>query len=383
MSPEVRAFLVPLSLAGWSFTDGVEYEFPAGKTIGAHSYIVVAEDPVFLAGVYNNLINNLNLFGYTGGLDHHSERIRLSRPAVEIDPDTHKPYPITADEVTYYDGGRWSIWADGQGSSLELRDPDSDNNSPDAWAPSDDTDKSAWRQYSFTISGSDPDYTHSSVNIFGLMMLNRGEILIDDLEVKVGGTNRIANGGFESGESSWRIIGNHVQSFATTEDKHSGSSSLHIVATGHGDPGANRINQSISSSSGAVEFSFWARWLRGTQYMLLRTTQQQTPRQPPWPAHSFELDMPMNLGTPGRQNTAYVSNRGPDIDNVQHAPVMPVGNEPIVVTALVADNDNVTSVSLNYRSEGQSAFTVSAMTDNGSAGDEVAECIDNGARIGL
>jgi len=182
--------------------------------------------------------------------------------------------------------------------------------------------------------------------------------------------SRLSNNGFESGESNWRFLGNHVRSFVTTSDRHYGTHSLHLIATGHGDPGANRINQSLSSvTASTVTFRGWARWLRGSRFLLLRTSRQQSPTQPPRPAHSFELTMPLDLGTPGRQNTAFVSNRGPDIFDVQHAPVLPLAGEPIVVTARVTDNDGVNNVTLHYRSEGSTGFTAAAMVDNGSGND--------------
>jgi len=367
-----------IPLAGWTFTDGITYEFPPGAQIAPGSYIVVAKDPDLLADVYGNLTVGANLVGpYTGNLGDHSDRIRLSYPIQQLDPDTGQmaTYLVTADEVTYYDGGRWPSWADGQGASLELRDPLSNNNAPDAWADSDESSKSTWQSFSFTItSGGYSQYTHDYASVFDMMLLNRSEVMIDDLQLVINGANRLDNGGFEGNiADDWRILGNHVQSFATMEDSHSGSRSLHLIATGHGDPGANRINQSIDSTSTAsVTFSGWARWLRGSRFLLLRTTRERSPVQPPRPSHAFELEMPLNLGTPGMQNTAYVSNRGPDILNVQHSPVLPAAGESIVVTALVSDNDAVGPVRLHYRTEGATGFSSTLMTDGGSGDDMVA-----------
>jgi hypothetical protein len=364
-----------VSLAGWAFTDGIDYTFNSDVEMPPDSYLVVAKDPNFIADVYDNLVIGENLLGpYTGNLDDHSERIRLSYPYNDVDPLTGDVgvLIITADEVTYYDGGRWPNWADGQGASLELRNPDSDNDTPDAWADSDESGKTVWEQFSFTINSSNSNYRHDQVSIFDLILLNRGEVLVDDLELIISGTNRLSNNGFESGESGWRILGNHVRSFVTTEDRRSGSRSLHLIATGHGDPGANRINRSISNiTAGTVTFRGWARWLRGCRFLLLRTSRAQSPVQPPRPAHSFELTMPLDLGTPGRQNTAFVSNRGPDILDVKHKPVLPVGGEPIVVTARVVDDDEISQVLLNYRSEGSSGFSTMEMVDDGT-GDDIA-----------
>jgi len=365
-----------ISLAGWAFTDGIEYPFGNGAVMQPGSYLVVAKDPSFLAALYNNLVIGTNLVGpYAGTLDNHSERIRLCYPVQGINPQTGKPksYLATADEVTYYDGGRWPKWADGLGASLELRDPRSNNNTPDAWADSDESGKTAWKPFSFGIYTGDSKYTHDTVTIFDFMMLTAGEILLDDLQLTINSTNCLTNGAFESGETPWRILGNHTQSFVTTEDRHGGSRSLHVIATGHGDPGANRINQSITNvSAGNVTFSGWARWLRGSRYLLLRTTRETSPVHPPRPSCAIELEMPLALGTPGQQNTAFVANRGPDIFEVQHAPVVPKANEPIVVTARASDNDGIASATLYYRSEGAGTFSNTPMLDNGSGDDKVA-----------
>lgn len=365
-----------ISLAGWAFTEGIEYQFGAGATLPAGGYLVVAKDPAFLAALYDNLKIGTNLVGpYTGALDNHSERIRLCYPVQGTNPQTGKPksYPATADEVTYYDGGRWPAWADGLGASLELRDPRSNNDVPEAWADSDESGKTEWTQFSYSIAAGDGRYTHDNATIFDAMMLTAGEVLLDDLQLSVNGTNRLTNGTFETGETPWRILGNHTRSFVTTEDRHGGSHALHVIATGHGDPGSNRINQSINSvNAGNVIFSGWARWLRGSRFLLLRTTRETSPVHPPRPSCVIEINMPLALGTPGKQNTAFVANRSPDILEVRHAPVVPKASEPILVTARAVDNDNVTSVTLYYRSEGVTAFSNTVMVDNGSGDDKVA-----------
>ena len=367
------ASTVPLD--GWAFTDGIDYTFPSGAVLPTDGYVVVAKDPNFLAEVYDNLIVGSNLFGpYEGKLNNHSERVRLSYPRTMTDPSTGKPRPymITADQVTYTGGGRWPTWADGRGASLELRDPRSHNDVPEAWADSDESGKTQWQKFSFTIGGSDSHYSHASTNIFDMMLLNAGEILLDDVEVLFDGSNRVTNGGFESGPSSWRILGNHVRSFVTPEESRSGARALHLIATGHGDPGANRINQSISGpGDAAITFRGWARWLRGSRFLLLRTARELSPRQPPWPSHAFELDVPLDLGTPGRRNSVHLTNRGPDIREVRHVPVIPKAGEAVVITARVEDNDGVGVVALYHRYEGAGPFVSMPMLDDGQ-GDDMA-----------
>ena len=118
-----------------------------------------------------------------------------------------------------------------------------------------------------------------------------------------------------------------------------------------------------------MTFQGWARWQKGSRFLLLRTTRDQSPVQPPRPSHAFELAVPFNLGTPGLQNTAFVANRAPDIVNVRHAPVLPASGDPIIVTAQVTDTDGVFMVVLNYRTEGSGGFANVPMVDDGSDDD--------------
>jgi hypothetical protein len=363
-------------LSNWAFTSGIDYTFPEGTELRPHAYLIVAKDPDFLASHYDHLTLGENLIGpYAGSLNDHSECIQLAYPFEHTLPGTNQAetYSIIADEVTYYDGGRWPVWADGQGASLELRDPRSNNNTPNAWAASLETDKTHWEPFSYAISAGDRQYTHDQVTIFDLMLLNRGEILLDDLELTIQESNQLTNGGFEGNQSPWRILGNHVQSSLTRTDQHSGTQALHLIATGHGDPGANRINQSITGiQAGSVTFKGWARWLRGSPFLLVRTSREQSPTQPPRPAHAFKLSVPMDLGSPGQQNTVFESNRSPDILDVKHAPVIPQANEPIVVSARITDPDGVRLALLKYRSEGDGTLSSLTMVDDGTGDDRIA-----------
>ena len=51
--------------------------------------------------------------------------------------------PVVVEEVRYRSGGRWGHWADGGGSSLELRDPRANRRRAANWADSDETAKAA------------------------------------------------------------------------------------------------------------------------------------------------------------------------------------------------------------------------------------------------
>jgi hypothetical protein len=365
---------VPLS--GWTLADAIDYTFGPEAQLPPGGYVVVAKDPNFLAQFYPHLLVGSNLFGpCTGTLNDCSDRIRLYRPAVQTDPQSGRLRTslILADEVTYHDSGLWPVWADGDGASLELRDPDSDNNVAGAWAASDERAKTQWQPFSMTIDASDPRYTHDTVNVFDFMLLTRGEVLLDDLEMIVNGVNVITNGGFENEETGWRIIGNHVQSFVTPSEPYSGQRCLHLVATGHGDPGANRINQSVSAvTAGTVTFRGNARWLCGSRFLLMRASRALAPVQPPRPSWAFELAVPANLGTPGQANTALSPGRGPDILDVRHTPVAPAPGQPIIVTTRVVASGSMSTVRLSYKSEGDATSTGVYMVDDGSGDDQVA-----------
>src|SRR5690606_5723175 len=204
-------------LSGFRLSDGIDYVFPNGTMIPAGGYLVVAEDPDLFFEIYGFE----PLGPYDGQLSNDGEAVRL------VDAIGN---PV--DHVRYFDGGDWSLWADGRGSSLALIDPFADNSAPAAWGPSDESGKADWEEFRFSVD----DYIPSSETELKLYLVERGICLVDDVTISgAGGTNLIPNGGFETTTAPWRIGGTHIRSRRTTEDSASGLASLRIESSGRGD----------------------------------------------------------------------------------------------------------------------------------------------------
>ena len=98
-----------IDLSGWELKKAVDFVFPAGTQLAAGEYLVVARDEDALRVKYPDI----QIAGeFSGTLGNSSDHIVL------LDAN-HNP----ADEVEYFERGQWAEYADGGGSSLELRDP--------------------------------------------------------------------------------------------------------------------------------------------------------------------------------------------------------------------------------------------------------------------
>src|SRR5439155_337318 len=112
-----------VDLTGWVLSSGITYPFPPGKAIAPGGYLLVAKDAATLRAIYPSI----DIVGdYNGKLSGKGESVVLT------DRDGNP-----ANQVRYFAAGRWPEYADGGGSSLELRDLNSDNSQPQAWAASD------------------------------------------------------------------------------------------------------------------------------------------------------------------------------------------------------------------------------------------------------
>ncbi|MFM7101450.1 MAG: lamin tail domain-containing protein, partial [Verrucomicrobiota bacterium] len=364
-----------VSLAGWRFTAGVGFTFPAGAVIPAGGHVVVGANRDRLLANHPTLPPSATFGNWSGRLSDAGERIALARPddllsTNELGQVTVETIRIDVAEVAYQDGGRWGVWADGGGSSLELVDPRADPLRGPSWADSDETQKAAWQQFTVTsplrFGGQTPDRLH-------LGLLGEGECLVDDVEV-LGptGTPLLTNGGFETGSGAaatgWSFLGHHSRSRVESTGAFSGSRVLRVIAPGDLDAGRNCIRATLAAGlNNDVQGTFRVRvrWQAGWPELLLRTR-----------GGGLELTaamtVPRNLGTPGAPNSRRVPNAGPAIHAVNHSPAVPEANQPVVVTARVADPDGVSSVNLRTRNGDTGAFSTTAMRDDGLAGDAVA-----------
>ncbi|MFP6856710.1 MAG: lamin tail domain-containing protein [Roseibacillus sp.] len=349
-----------IDLAGWRFSDGVTFEFPPGAMLAPGGFLVVARDAAALSAKHPGV----NVIGeFSGRLSRAGERLRL------VDAMGNP-----ADEVRYADGGRWPGKADGGGSSLELRDPDADNNLGGAWSASEESHRGSWTTYTraarATSGSNDPTGYHEF--IFGL--LDEGEVLIDDISVienPGSGSARelIQNGDFRSRDARyWRMRGTHRHFEVIDDPDAPGNKVLHVSASGPTEHMHNCAETTLKvrasyvsiNSSRSYQITFRARWVSGSNQLNSRLYFNRIPR-----TDLLAIDDPYGGGTPGRANSTAEANAGPTFASAIHAPAVPAANQAAEINAHIWDPDGVASATVHY-SVNSGSFRQVAMS--GAAG---------------
>jgi hypothetical protein len=328
-----------VDLAGWRLDEGIDYRFEPGRSLAPGAYLVVANDVDYLRSLHPAL----DVVGpFTNKLSQSSDHVVLKSPDNNL-----------ADEVRYFDGGRWPPGADGGGSSLELRDARSDNTVAEAWAASDETGKSQWETFIWRgvcIPGQTGEPTLWHELAFCLLDAG-GEALIDNVSViespATAPKQMIANGGFDGGTAAhWRFLGNHRHSRVEPEPGNPGNHVLHLVATGPGEYQGNQLETILADNAPVVdgreyEISYRARWLAGGSKLNARLYFNRL-------ARTFDLRVPLRSGTPGAINSRLAPNLGPTFTDLAHAPVVPNPNQPVTVSVSASDPDGIASLALKY-----------------------------------
>ncbi|MHC1763669.1 MAG: lamin tail domain-containing protein [Verrucomicrobiia bacterium] len=340
-----------LDLAGWRIAGDIDYPFPPGTMMEPGGYLVIAKNPEFMAA---------DQAGIRGPFEG---TLKKKRGRLLLLDRTGNP----ADEVCYFDDRPWPAFADGGGSSLELRDPWADNMNSAAWAASDESGRSTWEHYT---------YRGLASNVLGptlwkefvLGLLDAGECLLDDLSVVEDpwGTRveMLQNGTFESGAAAWRLLGNHSHSRVVTDPDDPTNHVLHLVATGPTEHLQNHLETTFARGLGVVngrqyEISFRAKWLAGNPRLNTRLYFNRV-------ARTTSLKTPTRRGTPGVRNSTWSANLGPAFAELRHNPVLPKPGEAVSVSVAAHDPQGVTGVTLWWMA-GSGGWKSVPMPSNGPA----------------
>ncbi len=337
---------VPIDLSGWQLAGGIDYRFPFATTILPDQYLVVSNNAETLRAKYPEVASQI-VGDFSRSLANDGDHVVLIDQA-------NNP----ADQVQYYDGGRWPSYADGGGSSLELKDPFADNSVAESWGASDSASDSGWQTYVYRATAATPrgaQYPRTFDELsFGL--LEAGEVLLDDLRVieDPAGTARqlIQNGSFDSDLNTWRPVGNH-HGQVVSDPTDPTNRVFHLTATGPEEHLQNHVETTLKDGdtfrrirlNTEYEISFRAKWLAGSPQLNTRLYFNLVPR-------TTILDVPDTYGTPGRPNSTRVANLGPTYHDLAHFPLNPTAGESISVSILADDPDAVTSAQLWYSVDG-------------------------------
>ncbi|MDX5584437.1 MAG: lamin tail domain-containing protein, partial [Aureibaculum sp.] len=115
-----------IDLSGWILMDGKDdnrYNLSYGITLKANGYLVICSDKMKLCNINHEVVNFVGNIPFL--FDNNGESIRLFDAEMNL-----------IDLVEFDDKNPWPEEPDGKGPTLQLIDPDSDNNIPSNWVAS-------------------------------------------------------------------------------------------------------------------------------------------------------------------------------------------------------------------------------------------------------
>jgi len=335
-----------VDLSGWKFDAGIDYTFPAATTLPAHGYVVISSAPSTFAARWGFT----PLGPWSGKLNNEGEQLRLRDAANN-----------TVDSVTYGAGFPWPTAARGDGSSMELINPNLDNDlggswrssgqpsgagSPQIYVPPNDvtwhyrkgtneasSPVSAWRTLNFVEDGTwdegqtsigygdNDDYTilTDMENKYSSLFLRRFfsidlpvkppaiklKVRVDDGCIVWINGQEVARFHVDAGLSPVynSLVQNHEADIVTFEETNIFNAGAFLVE-GSNIVAVQAFNTTLNSSDFTIDVSVEE----------LPVTASASP-------------------TPGAVNSCYAANAPPAIRQVDHSPAQPVRGQAVTVTA--------------------------------------------------
>lgn len=396
-----------VDMTGWSFVDGIFYDFDNNFSLDPGEYVAVCANASAIAEHYGTA----NVVGdFTGVLDDGGEHVTLVDETNGV-----------VDTVRFDDVRPWPIGPDQDGRSLELLDPLSPNDGPGNWRATrvpeppnpdlelDEPEPGDWIFIDITDEATtgQPNGTHP----FYAYCNATSEWLIDDLQIVPagGGANLITNGTFETGDAGWEKTGSHSGSTWTDTDSREGSRSQRVVASSAGGSNTNSLHwpDVVGMVTGqSYRMTCWIKHRSGIGQLILRlsggglrvTTSPEDSNnnnnnnnnglrssQSPL-TFLVGTETWVTRGTPGEPNTVSSDGLPPLAYEMAHEPLRPTSSNTVTITTHVRSSNPVMEVRLNYTvrdapynivDESSSVLMRDdGVEDNGIAGDGVF-----GARI--
>jgi len=351
-----------VDLSGWYFSDGIEYTFPAGASLPPYGYLVVAQKPSALAAKYG--VTNA-LGPYTNALSAFGEKVTLRDAGGGLQ-----------DQVDYGLGFPWPTVGDPPGYSLELINPNLDNDLGGSWRASVASgptgqlaaavipSNSVWKYFKGFSEASTP-VTAWRTNGFNDAAWLEGPAPIGYHPLRPMGTPLPDMAGNYSGVFFRKtFVLQNPASVAALLIEALYDDGIKIWING-----SNVLNANISA--GSVPFTGTATGSREdltyNQFLLNNPAGYLLPgtNTIAIQAHNsalvgdvdFFLDVQLSAlytaprvgPTPGRVNSVYATNAPPQTRQVQHSPKQPKAGEAVKITAKVTDPNGVASVALQYQ----------------------------------
>ncbi len=343
------------NMAGWRFTSGVDYTFPAGTFLEAGQYLVIAAAPAAI----NTRFGFVPLGPWSGSLSNDGERIRLVNAA-----------NLVEDEVDYGVGFPWPTGSLDSGKSIELVNSALDNDLGGHWRAGGDTAgtgntligiESDWKYFKGTSEPSagagqwrENSFSDAGWSI-GRGTIGYGEGFLNEVLTDMRGnystvylrrsfniTNPATVSGlvlkarYDDGFNAW-INGTRVE-----WDNVSGENLSNSATAQSADEDTSYRVMSLPAPQGYL--------VEGTNVLAVQLLNASLNGSSDafWDAE-LEISAGSSGVSPGQVNGSFADDVPPAIRQVNHTPRSPGSADDVVITAKVTDPDGVRGVSLEYQ----------------------------------